>query len=89
MLDANFWQDKENSTKTIKEKKLFEDLINSYKSSINKLKDLGDLNQLASDENNESIQKEILQEIKDLELSVKKMKLNVFYQMNWTLMIVI
>jgi peptide chain release factor 2 len=78
MLDANFWQDKENSTKTIKEKKLFEDLINSYKSSINKLKDLGDLNQLASDENNESIQKEILQEIKDLELSVKKNEIKCF-----------
>ena len=78
MLDANFWQDKENSTKIIKEKKLFEDLINSYKSSINKLKDLGDLNQLASDENNESIQKEILQEIKDLELSVKKNEIKCF-----------
>ncbi len=78
MLDANFWQNKENSTKTIKEKKLFEDLINSYKSSINKLKDLGDLNQLASDENNESIQKEILQEIKDLKLSVKKNEIKCF-----------
>ena len=27
MLEANFWQDKENSKKVIKEKKLFEDLI--------------------------------------------------------------
>ena len=27
MLEANFWQDKDNSKKVIKEKKLFEDLI--------------------------------------------------------------
>ena len=27
MLEANFWQDKENSKKVIKEKKLFEDLL--------------------------------------------------------------
>ena len=29
MLDANFWQDKANSKKILKEKKFFEDLINS------------------------------------------------------------
>jgi peptide chain release factor 2 len=31
MLEANFWQDKDNSKKVIKEKKLFEDLLNTYK----------------------------------------------------------
>ena len=31
MLEANFWQDKDNSKKIIKEKKLFEDLINTLK----------------------------------------------------------
>ena len=34
MLDANFWQDKTTSQKVIKEKKLHEDLINSYEDSI-------------------------------------------------------
>jgi peptide chain release factor 2 len=34
MLEANFWQDKSNSKKLLKEKKLFEDLINSYETSI-------------------------------------------------------
>jgi len=28
MLEANFWQDKNNSKKIIKEKKLYEDIIN-------------------------------------------------------------
>ena len=34
MLDANFWQDKDNSKKVIKEKKLYEDLVNSLNQSI-------------------------------------------------------
>ncbi len=78
MLDANFWQDKNNSKKTIKEKKLYEDLINSYNSSIKKLKDLNDLTELASEENNQSIQNETLQDIKDLRKLVKKNEINCF-----------
>ena len=52
MLGANFWQDKSDSQKTIKEKKLFEYLINSFKDSVVQLKDLDDLYTLATDENN-------------------------------------
>ena len=47
MLEANFWQDKLKSQKIIKQKKLFEDLINSYTQSKNQLKDLNDLYELA------------------------------------------
>ena len=72
MLKANFWQDKNNSKNTIKEKKLYEDLINSHKESIEKLRDLNDLSELALEEKNEIVQKEILQNIKNLRLSVKK-----------------
>ena len=78
MIDANFWQDKKKSTNTLKEKKLFEDLINSYNYSIEKLRDLEDFNQLASDENNESIKKEIIQEIKALKTLVKKNEIKCF-----------
>lgn len=72
MLDENFWQDKLNSKKIIKEKKLYEDLISSYEKSINKLQDLDDLNQLAVSENNIDIQEETFQSIKDLRELVKK-----------------
>ena len=72
MLEANFWQDKLHSTKILKEKKLFENLINSYESSLNKLNDLDDLNQLAIEENNINIQKEIFENIKELKKNVKK-----------------
>ena len=40
MLESNFWQDKSNSQKIIKEKKLYEDLINSYNDSVKSLIDL-------------------------------------------------
>ena len=43
MLDANFWQDKVKSQKIVKEKKLFEGLINSHDHSNKRLKDLEDL----------------------------------------------
>tara|TARA_B100000902_G_scaffold398293_1_gene464558 strand:+ start:2387 stop:3364 length:978 start_codon:yes stop_codon:yes gene_type:complete len=78
MLDANFWQDKEKSKKNIKEKKFFEDLKNSYTFSINKLKDLEDLNQLAIEENNKSIQNEILQETLSLKKLVKRNEIKCF-----------
>ena len=61
MLDANFWQDKSNSTKILKKKNFFENLINSYETSINKLNDLDDLNKLAIEENNINIQNEIFE----------------------------
>ena len=40
MLQANFWQDKSYSKKVVKEKKLYEDLIDSFETSLNKLNDL-------------------------------------------------
>ena len=78
MLDANFWHDKNKSKNIIKEKKLYEDLINSYNDTIKKLKDLDDLNELASEENNQIVYKEILQNIKDLRKIVKKNEIKCF-----------
>ena len=78
MLEANFWQDKENSKKVIKEKKLFEDLLNTYNNSIKKLSDLDDLSELAFEEKNEPIQKEVLLNIKELRILVKKNEIKCF-----------
>ena len=72
MLDANFWQDKSSAQKIIKEKKLHENLINSYENSIKKLSELNDLYQLAKDENNKSIIDETLQSLEDLKFEAKK-----------------
>jgi len=72
MLENDFWQDKVNSKKIIKEKKLYEDLINSYDYSVRSLNDLNDLNQLALEEGNQSIIIEILDNIKNLKKAAKK-----------------
>jgi len=72
MLEANFWQNKINSQKIIKEKKLHEDLINSYNYSVKSLNDLDELNELASEEKNKSIMNEVLENIKKLKIFTKK-----------------
>ena len=78
MLEADFWQDKNRSQNIIKEKKLFEDLINSYKNSVEQLSDLDDLRHLAVEEKNEAVQSEIIQNIKDLGKSAKKNEIKCF-----------
>ena len=78
MLKADFWQDKDNSKKVIKEKKLFEGLLNTYKVSIERLSDLDDLSELAIEEGNDSVQKEVFQNIKELRSIVKKNEIKCF-----------
>ena len=72
MSDANFWQDKSNSQKVIKEKKLHEDLINSYEKSIKELNEIKDLYDLANEENNQIVLNETLKKLKDLKSRIKK-----------------
>ena len=78
MLEANFWQNKINSKNIIKEKKLYEDLINSHNNSALQLIDLQDLNELALEENNQAVQMEILQNMEDLRILVKKNEIKCF-----------
>ena len=78
MLDVNFWQDKLKSQKIIKEKKLYEELVNSYNESIISLEDLNQLNELAIEEKNINIQNEILGNIKNLRDIVKKNEIKCF-----------
>jgi peptide chain release factor 2 len=78
MLETNFWQNKTESKKIIKEKKLFEDLINSFDQSNKQLKDLDDLNQLALEENNKDILNDINQNIKELWILAKKNEIKCF-----------
>ena len=78
MLNANFWQDKANSNKVIKEKKFYEELTNSFENSIKSLDDLDDLYKLAKEENNQNIQNEVFENIKGLRNVVKKNEINCF-----------
>ena len=72
MLENSFWQNKSNSQKIIKEKKLYEDLIKAYDNSVKSLNDLHELNELALEEKNHSIITEVLENIKELKKAVKK-----------------
>ncbi len=78
MLDANFWQNKTRSKNLVKEKKLFEDLINSYSDLNQKLKDLNDLYQLATDEENQEIKTEVINNIKKLSITARKNEIKCF-----------
>jgi len=78
MLDADFWQNKAKSQKIVKEKKLFEDLINSHNFSFKKIEDLNDLYSLAVEENNNEILNEIFENIKDLREVAKKNEIKCF-----------
>ncbi len=78
MLEDNFWQDKLKSQKIIKEKKLFEDLIKSFENSINQIKDLKDLYELALEENNTVVQNDVNQSITDLWTLAKKNEVKCF-----------
>ena len=72
MLESNFWQNKSISQKIIKEKKLYEDLINSYENTSVSLTDLDELNNLATEEKNQSIIKEVLESIIKLKKIAKQ-----------------
>jgi len=72
MLESNFWQNKSSSQKIIKEKKLYEDLINSYQNSFKSLIDLNELNELAIEEKNQLIVAEVLVSIKQLKNLAKQ-----------------
>ena len=78
MLDSNFWKDKLKSKGIIKEKKLYEDLVNTFNSSEKKLIELDDLNNLALEENNQEIQKEVLDQVKYLRKLVKSNEIKCF-----------
>ena len=78
MLEVNFWQDKAKSQIVIKEKKLYENLINSYEQSTLQFKDLDDLYKLAIEEKNSEIQSEVYQKLKELRVKVKENEIKCF-----------
>jgi len=78
MLEANFWQDKLKSKKILKEKKLFEDLIASYKDSEKNLLDIQDLHKLAVEEDNRDLLQELMINLKELRKIIKKTEIKCF-----------
>ncbi len=78
MLEANFWQDKSRSKKILKEKKLFEDLTNTYKNSEKNLADFKELYRLAIEESNKDLIIELTNNLKQLKRDIKKTEIKCF-----------
>ncbi len=78
MLEANFWQDKSRSKKILKEKKLFEDLTNSFKNSEKNLSDFKELYKLAIEESNNDLLFELSNNLKQLKSEIKKTEIKCF-----------
>ena len=78
MLEANFWQDKSRSKRILKEKKLFEDLTNTYKNSEKNLADFKELYRLAIDESNNDLIIELTDNLKQLKRDIKKTEIKCF-----------
>ena len=78
MLEPDFWQDKLKSKKILKEKKLFEDLTNSYNESQKGLADIQELYLLALDENNNDLFQELTNSLKELKKKIKKTEIKCF-----------
>ena len=78
ILEDNFWQDKNKSKKILKEKKLYEELLTSYEKVFSELKDSNELYELASDENNQEIFKDLSLSLKDLKEFVKQNEIKCF-----------
>ena len=78
ILKPDFWADKSKAQKIFKKKKFLEDLINTHKNSIAETRDLSDLFNLASEENNQSMLKDIIRNIENLKITTKKNEIKCF-----------
>ncbi len=77
-MEQNFWEDKPRAEKVLKEKKLYEDLVNSYESSLKQFNEQSDLYDLALEENNQSVLKESEKNIFELHKNIKKNEIKCF-----------
>ena len=78
VLTPNFWKDKNLAQKIIKEKNFYEDLLKSYEKSKNEIKDLTDLFDLAIEENNQNIIKDLIKNCLELKSKSKKNEIKCF-----------
>ena len=77
-LKKDFWKDKNLVKKTVKQKKIFEDILNIYKKSLNDLNNLKDLFSLASQEKDEDTIQDCNKKINQVLIEIKKIEINCF-----------
>ena len=77
-LQENFWKNKELVKKTVKQKKIFEDILNSYKKSLSEINNLKDLYNLAAQEKDDEIIQDCNIKIDQIHKDIKKSEVNCF-----------
>ena len=93
LLFKNFWKDKTKVKKTVKEKKIYENILNSYKESSEEIINLKDLYNLALEEKNDETLSDcditinqLLKKIKEIEikcfLSGENDNLNIYLEIH-------
>ena len=78
LLKENFWKDKVLVKKTVKQKKIFEDILKSYQEYLKEIKNLKDLYSLASQEKNDEIIQECHKKIDKIQKIIKESEINCF-----------
>mgnify|MGYP001487840911 CR=1 FL=1 len=78
MLEADFWQDKSTSKKVLKQKKLFEELIDSHRDTLKNISDTEEFYNLAIEDNNNDLVQEITNNLKELKKNIKKIEIKCF-----------
>ena len=78
LLKENFWKDKKLVQKTVKQKKIFEDILNSYKKSLNETQNVKDLYNLALQEGDEETIQDCCLKNKQILSEIKKIEINCF-----------
>ena len=76
--EENFWKDKNLVKKTLKQKKIFSNILVSYQKSLKDLDNLKDLHILASQENDDETINDCKQKIEQILKEIKKNEINCF-----------
>ena len=74
----NFWKDKDLVKKTIRQKKIYLEILNSYQNSLKDLANLKDLFLLANQEKNLEIIDDCILKIGEIYTNIKKNEINCF-----------
>ena len=82
LIQENFWKNKSLVKKTIKQKKIYEDILNSYNNSFSELNNLNDLFNLASQEKDKDTIEDCILKINEIFEIIKKNEINCFYLEN-------
>lgn len=84
--EPDFWGDTQTSTKVLKEINTLKSKIEDYKKTEQFLEDIIEMNELVSNENDESLEEELLKSIKELDKKIEKLEINTLlsgkYDMN-------